>query len=57
MEHLYHIHSDGSGILNLTNNIGINHEPQLSPDESEIVFTSYRDLEDGLFMMVRDTLF
>lgn len=54
---IYHIHSDGSGILNLTNNNGINHEPQLSPDESEIVFTSCRDLKDGLFMMVRDTLF
>jgi Tol biopolymer transport system component len=51
---IYRMNVDGTGILNLTGNVGNNFCPRPSPDESMIAFSSYRDGEDGLYIMQAD---
>ncbi len=48
---LYAVDYDGEGLLRLTANRVLNLCPDWSPDGSEIAFTSYRDHQQGLFIL------
>ncbi len=48
---LYAVDYDGEGLLRLTANRVLNLCPNWSPDGSEIAFTSYRDHQQGLFIL------
>jgi len=51
---IYIMRADGSGQTRLTNNPELDFQPALSPDRSEILFTSRRDSDLELFLMNRD---
>jgi Tol biopolymer transport system component len=51
---IYEINTDGSGLRNLTNGIGSNRKPVMSPDGRYIAFVSYRNDIDGLWIMHAD---
>ena len=48
---LYAVDYDGEGLLRLTANRVLNLCPNWSPDGSEIAFTSYRNHQQGLFIL------
>ncbi len=48
---LYAVDYDGEGLLRLTANRELNLCPSWSPDGSEIAFTSYRNHQQGLFIL------
>ena len=50
---IYAFETAGSKLRNLTNGIGINHDPVLSPDEKLIAFSSSRD-DHEVFLMYSD---
>ena len=51
---IYEVNPDGSNLKNLTNRVGINHNPNLSPNGKYIAFLSFRDDNDGLWLMHSD---
>jgi len=51
---IYKINVDGSGLTNLTNNIGFPERIQLSPDGSKLAFSRYLDNVNALIIMSSD---
>ncbi|MFO7658370.1 MAG: hypothetical protein R6W78_15030 [Bacteroidales bacterium] len=51
---IYEVNSDGSNLKNLTNGVGNNKEPHISPDGKYIAFLSYRNENDGVWIMHAD---
>jgi len=51
---IYEVNPDGSNLKNLTNSVGNNSKPHISSDRRYIVFLSYRDQNDGLWLMRSD---
>jgi Tol biopolymer transport system component len=51
---IYRINTDGTGLVSLTGSSGMAFCPRPSPDESMIAFSSYRNGEDGLYIMQAD---
>ena len=52
---IYAIHSDGSGLTNLTNNTADDWAPALSPTEPLLAFKSNRDGQNDIFLMDIDS--
>jgi DNA/RNA endonuclease G (NUC1) len=48
---IYGMKADGTGVVRLTNNAGIDLDPALSPDRTKIVFTSSRDGNFEIYSM------
>lgn len=51
---IFEVNADGSGLRNLTKGAGNNHEPRISHDGKFISFLSYRDQNDGMWIMRSD---
>ncbi len=53
-QEIYAMRADGSGQINLTNDLGSDREPAWSPDGSRIAFTSDRDGNPEIYVMRAD---
>jgi TolB protein len=51
---IYVVDAEGANLVNLSKGAGVNHYMRLSPDGKYISFSSYRDENDGFYLMRTD---